>query len=82
MLEALNGCLAGGRDTPAVTGPLTLSLVGMPGCGKSTVGRHLSRHLGLRYVDSDHEIERRLGLPITSISPSTASPPSAMPSRR
>ena len=47
-----------------MTGPLTLSLVGMPGCGKSTVGRHLARHLGLRYVDSDHEIERRLGLPI------------------
>jgi shikimate kinase len=47
-----------------VAQPLTLSLVGMPGCGKSTVGRHLARHLGLRYVDSDHEIERRLGVPI------------------
>lgn len=44
--------------------PLSLSLVGMPGCGKSTVGRHLARHLGLRFVDSDHEIERRLGIPI------------------
>lgn len=41
-----------------------LSLVGMPGCGKSTVGRHLARHLRLRFVDSDHEIERRLGMPI------------------
>jgi shikimate kinase len=47
-----------------VANTLSLSLVGMPGCGKSTVGRHLARHLGLRYVDSDHEIERRLGLPI------------------
>ena len=36
----------------------------MPGCGKSTVGRHLARHLGLRFVDSDHEIERRIGMPI------------------
>jgi shikimate kinase len=36
----------------------------MPGCGKSTVGRHLARHLGLRYLDSDHEIERSLGMPI------------------
>ncbi len=36
----------------------------MPGCGKSTVGRHLARHLGLRLVDSDHEIERRIGMPI------------------
>lgn len=43
---------------------MTLALVGMPGCGKSTVGRHLARHLGLRLVDSDHEIERRIGMPI------------------
>ncbi len=36
----------------------------MPGCGKSTVGRQLARQLGLRFVDSDHEIERRLGMSI------------------
>jgi shikimate kinase len=42
----------------------TLSLVGMPGSGKSTVGRHLARHLGRRFIDSDHEIERRVGLPV------------------
>jgi shikimate kinase len=41
-----------------------LSLVGMPGCGKSTVGRHLARQLGLAFVDSDHEIESRIGMPI------------------
>jgi shikimate kinase len=40
---------------------LTIALVGMPGCGKSTVGRHLARALGWRFVDSDHEIERRIG---------------------
>ena len=34
----------------------------MPGCGKSTVGRHLARQLGLRFVDSDHEIEQRIGM--------------------
>ena len=44
--------------------PLRISLVGMPGCGKSTVGRHLARQLGLKFVDSDSEIERRLGMPI------------------
>lgn len=43
---------------------LSISLVGMPGCGKSTVGRHLGRQLGLRFVDSDTEIERLLGMPI------------------
>ena len=36
----------------------------MPGCGKSTVGRQLARHLHLHFVDSDTEIERRLGVPI------------------
>ena len=44
--------------------PLTLSLVGMPGCGKSTVGRHLARQLSLRFIDSDSEIEHRVGMPI------------------
>lgn len=38
-----------------------LALVGMPGCGKSTVGRHLARALGWRFVDSDHEIEHAIG---------------------
>ena len=38
----------------------------MPGCGKSTVGRHLARQLSLQFVDSDTEIERRLGMPIRS----------------
>lgn len=36
----------------------------MPGSGKSTVGRHLARQLGLRFVDSDTEIERRVAMPI------------------
>ncbi len=39
----------------------------MPGCGKSTVGRHLARHLGLRFVDSDLEIETALGTPIRDL---------------
>ncbi len=43
---------------------MKLALVGMPGCGKSTVGRHLARQLGLRFIDSDHEIESRTGMPI------------------
>ncbi len=36
----------------------------MPGSGKSTVGRHLAKQLGRRFVDSDVEVERRLGMPI------------------
>ena len=40
---------------------MTLCLVGMPGSGKSTVGRQLARSLSRRFVDSDVEIERQLG---------------------
>jgi shikimate kinase len=43
---------------------MMLALIGMPGCGKSTVGRHLARHLGLRFVDADVELERRIGMSI------------------
>lgn len=38
-----------------------IALVGMPGSGKSTVGRHVARHLNLEFVDTDHEIESRIG---------------------
>jgi len=37
-------------------------LVGMPGCGKTTVGRELAKRLGLRVVDTDHESEARTGV--------------------
>ncbi len=43
---------------------MLLSLVGLPGSGKTTVGRQLARRLGLRFVDSDHAIEIRLGCSI------------------
>ena len=39
-------------------------LVDMMGAGKSTVGRWLARRLKLRFLDSDHEIERRCGVKI------------------
>jgi len=40
------------------------SLVGLPGSGKTTVGRQLARRLQLPFVDSDHEIEVRIGCSI------------------
>lgn len=43
---------------------MTLALVGLPGSGKSTVGRQLARRLGLPFTDSDHEIEQRIGCSI------------------
>ncbi|TWI60781.1 3-dehydroquinate synthase [Pseudoduganella lurida] len=39
-------------------------LVGLMGAGKTTIGRLLARKLGLRFVDSDHEIEARTGATI------------------
>jgi shikimate kinase len=41
-----------------------LVLVGLPGSGKSTVGRQLSRRLQLPFFDSDQVIEQRLGCSI------------------
>lgn len=41
-----------------------ISLVGLPGSGKSTVGRQLARRLALPFFDSDHVIEQRLGCSI------------------
>jgi shikimate kinase len=38
-----------------------LVLVGLPGSGKTTVGRQLARRLAIPFVDSDHAIENRLG---------------------
>lgn len=43
---------------------MIVSLVGLPGSGKSTVGRQLARRLQLPFVDSDHVIEERLGCSI------------------
>ncbi len=36
-------------------------LIGLPGSGKSTVGRQLARKLSASYLDSDQLIEQRLG---------------------
>ena len=39
-------------------------LIGLPGSGKSTVGRQLARRLSANFIDSDHVIEQRLGCSI------------------
>jgi shikimate kinase len=41
-----------------------ISLVGLPGSGKSTIGRQLARRLSLPFFDSDQVIEQRLGCSI------------------
>lgn len=44
-----------------------LVLVGMPGSGKTTVGRELARLSGKPFVDLDEEIVRKAGKPIPEI---------------
>ena len=46
---------------------LNLALVGMPGCGKSTLGQAVADALGRRFVDCDSEIVRRAGMSIPEI---------------
>ena len=43
-----------------------ISLVAMPGAGKSTAGRHLAHSLSVPFLDADTEIERRIGGSIRS----------------
>lgn len=43
-----------------------VALVGLPGGGKSTVGRQLARRLGARFLDADAVLEERIGMPIRS----------------
>ncbi|HRE04133.1 MAG TPA: shikimate kinase [Opitutaceae bacterium] len=44
-----------------------LYLVGFMGTGKTTIGRALGQRLGFAVIDSDHEIERVCGKPVTEI---------------
>lgn len=48
-------------------GSRSLVLVGLMGCGKSSVGRRLSIALDLPFVDADDEIEKAAGISIPEI---------------
>ncbi len=45
----------------------TIVLVGLMGAGKTTVGRRLAQYLGLKFVDSDAEIEIAANMRIPEI---------------
>ncbi|HEX4768144.1 MAG TPA: shikimate kinase [Lichenihabitans sp.] len=66
------GTAAVGRDARAAAivarlGSRSIVLVGMMGAGKTVMGRRLASHLGLDFVDSDHEIEAAAGMTIADI---------------
>ena len=42
-------------------------LIGMPGCGKSTVGVVLAKNMGMDFVDSDLVIQREMGTRLTAL---------------
>ena len=46
---------------------MLISLIGMPGGGKSTVGRQLARRLGVDFIDTDAVIEQRAGISIPEL---------------
>ena len=42
-------------------------LVGMPGAGKSTLGKTLAKRLHLSFIDADHELVTKTGVSIATI---------------
>ncbi len=46
---------------------MKIFLVGLPGCGKSTLGKQLAEKLSIAFFDLDTEIEKSVGLPVKSI---------------
>jgi shikimate kinase len=42
-------------------------LIGPMGVGKTTIARHLADELNMRFIDSDHEIEKQAGVTIPFI---------------
>ncbi|MCB1731211.1 MAG: shikimate kinase, partial [Halieaceae bacterium] len=45
----------------------TISLIGMPGAGKSSIGVILAKRCGLRFVDTDLDLQVRAGATLQEI---------------
>ena len=70
--ELFTGEALAAKQAPAVYASLlrqreSLVLIGMPGAGKTTVGRLLAQKTGMEFVDLDEEIVKAAGKPIPAI---------------
>lgn len=57
------------RETPIISfmPPKTIALVGLMGCGKTSIGRRLAKKLELPFADSDQEVELSAGCSMKEI---------------
>jgi shikimate kinase len=53
------------QQPPFAARPIVL--VGMMGCGKTTVGKRLAQRLGRPFIDSDKELEARCGVSVATV---------------
>lgn len=70
--ELFTGQALSDAEIPRIEKKLTVQmqnivLIGMPGCGKSTVGRALAKKLSRPFFDADAELEARAGCSIPEI---------------
>ncbi|GHS94335.1 shikimate kinase [Alphaproteobacteria bacterium] len=56
-----------GPPTISFMPPKTIALVGLMGCGKTSIGRRLARKLELPFSDSDQEVETAAGCSMKEI---------------
>ena len=55
------------KNKPSFKVDRPIVLIGMMGCGKTTVGRRLAARLGVQFLDTDAEIEKAAGLNVSDI---------------
>ena len=65
-LSLPDGLIRGIRDD-LINDLSNLVIIGMPGCGKTTVGKQLAAELGMDFADTDEEVEAASGLSIPDI---------------
>lgn len=46
---------------------MNITLIGMAGAGKSTIGRALAKRLGYTFIDVDHLIRENTGMPLQTL---------------